>query len=437
MVSKSKSLIYLVWLVCALGLFVDGYDLYIISIAEPFITKSMNLSPILVGTMQSSALFGAVFGAILIGRLADIVGRKKLLVFNFIFFVGIAILSAFAWDAWSLIAFRFLLGFAVGADYPICAAYLSEMTPDNKRAKYLASAMLMNCLAVPVGVLVAWFVFSVYPNENAWRWIIASGAIPALIALLLRGRLPESFLWSAHQKLKLKTQMVKSKVKGGYQQIFSPKFIKGTIGLCLCWFLMDMSYYGVVLFTPRIIEALDVTTTGNFLESMHTTIISTLYMSIFVVVGAALAVAFIDKIGHIRIQKIGFLAAFIGLFAMSLSSGGSHIQSMSIIFGGFIIFNLFINMGPGITTYLLPAEFYPTNIKATGHGLAAGIGKMGAFAGTLILPILQMHYGIYITVFVLSFTALLGFGCSYLISLSNKDTLEIAETDNKPLLRFA
>ena len=72
-------------------------------------------------------------------------------------------------------------------------------------------------------------------------------------------------------------------------------------------------------------------------------------------------------------------------------------------------------MGPGITTYLLPAKTYPTNIRATGHGLASGVAKIGAFVGALLLPVLQSQLGIYTTVLILSFTLLGGFVASNLI----------------------
>lgn len=73
-----------------------------------------------------------------------------------------------------------------------------------------------------------------------------------------------------------------------------------------------------------------------------------------------------------------------------------------------MLFNFFINFGPGISTYLLPAKLYNPEYKATGHGLAAGTGKLGAFIGTVCLPILQAQLGIYLTLAILASTLLLG-----------------------------
>lgn len=102
---------------------------------------------------------------------------------------------------------------------------------------------------------------------------------------------------------------------------------------------------------------------------------------------------------------IGFIFSFLGLLILSMSY---LFPSLGLIFTGFILFNFFINFGPGITTYLLPAKLYNPEFKATGHGLAAGTGKLGAFIGTVFLPMFQAQLGIHLTLAILASTLLLG-----------------------------
>lgn len=83
--NNSKSLTLHVWIVCALGLFIDGYDLYIASVAEPFINAQYHPSSLMIGLTQAAAPLGAVFGAVIVGRLADMLGRKSMLIINLIF----------------------------------------------------------------------------------------------------------------------------------------------------------------------------------------------------------------------------------------------------------------------------------------------------------------------------------------------------------------
>lgn len=427
----SKRLLIQIWIVCALGLFVDGFDLYITSAAEPLFKKSLMLTPFLLGLAQAAAPIGAAIGAILIGYVTDRIGRKTMLIFNFIFFVVSALLSALAWDIYSLCFFRFLVGFGVGSDYPVCAAYLSEMSPNRSRGKLMASAMFINCMASPVGVAIADMIFSYYPHVNAWRWMFAFGALPALIALLLRSRLPESFVWKASRHLLASD----AKIKTGYRVLFDRYYFKATLALCLSWALMDISYYSVGLFTPDILNAMHLATSGNFVTDTKTIVKNTIFVNAFIALGALLSVFMIDKISRVRLQKIGFLGAFFGLFILSISYYFKVTPIYPVIFSCFVIYNLFVNMGPGTTTYLLPAEIYPSYIRGTGHGLASGSAKFGAFLGTIFLPWFQQTFGIHVTLFFLSLTLLIGYLLTTLLqvypSLMNAPA---ANTEDDPVL---
>lgn len=423
---ENKQLVIHVWIVCALGLFIDGYDLYITSVAEPFINALYHPSSLMIGLTQAAAPLGAVFGAIIIGRLADMVGRKSLLIMNLVFFVFIALLSACAWNITSLCIFRFLLGFGVGADYPICAAYLAEMIPQNKSSQFIATAMFINCLASPIGVLVAWLLFKIYPYMDVWRWMFASGAIPALIGLLFRAKLPESFLWKAHQQLQQRNLF------SHYHHLFSAKMIKITLSLCACWFLLDISYYGIGLFTPHVLRALHLSSHANFISAQTEVLKNTLLVNVFVSMGAFAVIFFVNHVSLIRLQKVGFLFSFLGLAILSFSYLSTN---LSLIFTGFILFNFFINFGPGISTYLLPAQLYKPECKATGHGLAAGTGKFGAFVGTVFLPIFQARLGIYLTVSILAGTLIIGWLLTWLLEKEKAKLYNLREEEeDKSLL---
>lgn len=406
---------YLIFTVCALGLFIDGYDLYVAALAEPFIRESFNPSPFLVGLIQSSALLGAVFGAIIIGRVADLLGRQTMLLLNVVFFVLVAILSSLSWDPYSLCFFRFLIGLGVGADYPIVAAYMSEMTVQTHRAKSMASVMFINCLASPVVALVAWGVFYCYPELNAWRVFFALGALPALISVYLRYQLPESVAWRAIKNCARKESQ--------YYRLFSPPFAKKTFILCGAWFLMNISNYGIGLFTPSILASLHINSHANLLTDANSMITATLFINSFIMLGAFVSIFIINRYATVRLQKYCFLLSAFGLFIMSVINP-AH---LSVLFIGFIMFNFFINLGPGITTYYLPTLTYPPEIRASGHGLASGIAKSGAFIGTLTLPVMEALFGIQTTLGILSFTLII----AYILTNGLEDDNLAPEKDNK------
>ncbi len=381
----AKNLSRLIWIVCSLGLFIDGYILYISSITEPFIKVMFNPSSLQIGLIQASAPLGAAIGGIVMGRVSDKIGRKSMLIFNLLFFVIIAILSALSWNILSLCIFRLLIGLGVGMDYPICASYLAEMIPKNKTSKFVTAAMFLNCAASAIGILIAWVIFKLVPSLQSWRLMLASSAIPAIVGLILRSKLPESFIWQAHKN---KIDISDPESLKFYKKLFSPKYLRLTICFSMCWFLMDISYYGIALFTPSILDALGLSGNGDFLHSASMLIKSTLYVNIFVMFGAFASIFAIDKMDSIKLQKIGFIFSFLGLFIISISFfAQNNILNLILGFSGFILFNFFINFGPGITTYLLPAQLYPTEIRATGHGFAAGSAKLGAFLGTIFSPV--------------------------------------------------
>jgi putative MFS transporter len=256
--------------------------------------------------------------------------------------------------------------------------------------------------------------------------MFAFGALPALIALLMRARLPESFLWKASQHL----DSHHTTIKTGFRTLFSPLYLKATIALCLSWALMDVSYYSVGLFTPDILSAMHLATSGNFVTDTKSIVVNTIFLNSFVALGAFLSIFVIDKIPRIELQKIGFLGAFCGLFVLSISYHFNVVPIYPIIFSCFLTYNIFVNMGPGATTYLLPAEIYPPMIRGTGHGLASGMAKFGAFCGTIFLPLLQQAVGIHVTLFILSCSLLLGYFLTQLLKAYPMQDYFDYQTDN-------
>ncbi len=104
-----------IWGLSAMGIFLDGFDLFIIGVALPIIVKDMHPSPAMQGLIAAAAVVGAMIGAFIGGRLTDRFGRKAIYLIDLGFFIIFSVASAFAWDAWSLLILRFLLGIGVGA----------------------------------------------------------------------------------------------------------------------------------------------------------------------------------------------------------------------------------------------------------------------------------------------------------------------------------
>ena len=184
-----------VWGLSATGVMLDGFDLFVIGIALPLIKLQWNLSALQVGAIACAAVFGSMFGAVFGGVLTDRFGRKAIYLLDLIVFIVGSLLCAFASGPWSLILFRFFLGIGVGADYPICASYVSEFMPSRLRGRMLIGAFSFQAVGIILAALVGIILLGVTPAISDWRILIGFGALPAIIVLIFRTKVPESPRW--------------------------------------------------------------------------------------------------------------------------------------------------------------------------------------------------------------------------------------------------
>lgn len=421
--SELTPLHWKIWLLSSLGVFLDGFDFFVIGIALTLIIADLSPGPFMIGAISAAAVFGSIFGAIIGGRLTDRWGRKAIYIVDLLFFIIFTTLSAMAWDIYSLIAFRFLLGVGLGADYPICASYVSEFMPRKIRGKMLIGAFSFQALGMLTAALIGLIVLWVHPSMSNWRLMLFVGAIPAAVIMILRSKIPESARWYIeHGKPHKAQEVVKELVpdakevlerieitepwnKGrayekmnnketGFKVLLTPVYFNKTLLAVVPWFLMDIATYGIGVFTPLILGYMiykDATAidpiSRSFLE-----IKGAAFLDIFLIIGFALNLLLVEKVGRIRLQKLGFIGITAGLLMLAALSKGT--ESIIAIFGSFVLFNIFMNMGPNATTFIIPAEIFPTHLRGTAHGLAAAMAKFGAMIGLITVPILQSSIGL-------------------------------------------
>lgn len=435
-----------IWFLSAMGIFLDGFDLFVMSIALPLIIVQFSATPFEQGIVGAAAVVGAIFGALIGGKLCDRFGRKKVFLVDLAIFILFAVLSAFAWNIESLILFRFLLGVGIGADYPVCASYVSEFMPKRIRGRMLIAAFSFQAVGIFAAAGIGLFILAMYPSESAWRWMLVAGAIPALAVLVLRRGLPESARWHIQRKeWKLAMGVVRylipdftmkkpvtptvedavpempkkkpawhSSLKT-YAELVSGKNIRKTILVTVPWFFMDFAFYGVGIFTPILIASMIGTHGGSlgFIAQDFYSSEYTVLLDVFLVLGFILNIIFIERIGRIRLQLAGFIGMAAGMFILALSQSGSQ-TLIALTFVGFGLFNLLQNWGPNATTFLLPAELFPTRLRATAHGFASGIAKVGAACGIIFVPLMKASYGVQVTVIIMGIICLFAFAVTLL-----------------------
>src|SRR6202046_5129321 len=175
------------------GFFTDAYDLFVIGIASALITKDWTLSSGKLALLNSTVLPAACLGAFVFGRFADLIGRKRVYWLVAAIMVVGALGSALSPSYWVLIAFRFLLGFGVGGDYPVSAVMVSEYANRKDRGKLVGMVFGTQALGLIVGPLVALALLGGgLGDDTVWRILLGVGALPAAGVIYLRTRMPEA-----------------------------------------------------------------------------------------------------------------------------------------------------------------------------------------------------------------------------------------------------
>jgi MFS transporter, PHS family, inorganic phosphate transporter len=413
-------------LVSGMGFFTDAYDLFVIGIASTLIAKQWNLSSGQIALLNSTMLFAAFLGAMVLGRFADLGGRKRVYWLVAVIMIVAALGSAVSPSFWVLIAFRFLLGFGVGGDYPVSAVLMSEYANRKDRGKLVGMVFGTQALGLIVGPLVALTLLGAGASDNvAWRVLLGLGAVPAAAVIYLRRKMPESPRYqiqvqgNADQAAAQVADFTRGQVNGNaaapprqemglWAFLTNRRWLIMLAGTAGTWFLLDYAYYGNTISTPQILGLISPT------ASTMTKI--ALQLAIFVVAavpGYLLAIARLDKIGHRRLQLLGFaMMALCFLVIAAIPGLTTTVAPFLLVYG---VSYFFTEFGPNMTTFVLPSELYPVSMRATGHGISAGVGKLGAFIGVFLFPVLSGSLGLRGTLLLTAGVAVLGFALTLVL----------------------
>ncbi len=381
-----------------MGFFTSAYDLFIIGTALALIKDEWHLSGTEIGLIGSISLIATFVGAFLFGRIADIFGRKAIYGLEALFMVIGALLSAVAPGVSTLLIARVILGLGIGGDYPLSAVLMSEYANAASRGRMVSLVFSAQALGLLAGPIVALTMLAAGVNhDTAWRIMLALGALPAALVIHIRRTLPESPRWlarakgkgreAAHELASFSLGVAMS--KGEDRKVSRPltQYLTTLIGTAGTWFLFDYAYYGNTISTPLIMQHI-----APHAGLVASTAMSLLVFAVAAFPGYVLAVLTVDRIGHKTLQVVGFFVMGLAFLLIGIAPAVSHVLWLFLLVYGLSYF--FAEFGPNTTTFLLAAELFPVNLRTTGHGLSAGLAKVGAFIGAFIFPVLLQAYGL-------------------------------------------
>ncbi|HVT70813.1 MAG TPA: MFS transporter, partial [Trebonia sp.] len=241
-----------------MGFFADAYDLFIIGVAATLITAQWHIAGYQKSLLSSLALLTSAAGAIVFGRIADRLGRRKVYGYEVLVLAAGAVASACSPGIWWLIAFRAVLGFGIGGDYPVSATIMSECASRHDRGRMVALVFSMQGAGLVVGPLVAIGLLKAGLSQDlAWRIMLALGAVPALAVFWLRRRLretPRFRLVQAEAGRARPGTALAEEPTGIGGVLAEPRLRRWLAGASLAWLLFDFVYYGNTISSPLIGE---------------------------------------------------------------------------------------------------------------------------------------------------------------------------------------
>lgn len=380
------------------------------------------LSPFMQGLIGAVDLIGIVVGSVVFGRLSDQYGY--LFFFRFcpaLIFVASVMGILFPSVAMLTICL-FFVGFGIGGEYSLDSDYVSELMPVRYRSLMVGVAKAGCALGNIIVAAICFGILSYWKSADLWSHLLWIIAITAAVMLLLRIKFYQSPKWLLDQGRTAEAEEAAKNFFGPDAVIeqaqsnppaaapvrislwkFLKKNWRKVILSGVPWACEGMGVYGIGVFLPILVMALGLehfTPVENPIYHVTDSVKITLWISCIILPGFIIGLILINKGRSIvRIQSMGFWMCTLSLTILTLSYHFGWNKWISI--GAFMAFELFLNIGPHLITYVLPPSIYPVAQRGQGVGLAASIGKIGAVLGVFIIPILLKSGGA-ITVLIVS-----------------------------------
>lgn len=353
---------------------------------EHFATQSQ------LGWVGGAQLFGLAIGTFLQGQFTDRFGRKSVYQFNLLLFGLATIASALAPNVVWLIVARFISGLGLGAEQPLAFTYAGEYAPKDIRGRILALVHFIGgALTWPMAFLITLY----FRSSIGWRGIWIGVGVAALVLFVLRFALPESPRWLATKGRANEALAIIKKMGLGSP---SGELANGRDATDPDPFSVVWKSYRVRLIAAMVcFSAFFCVTIGlgtwlpNIMNSQGFTITKSLAFTFGMTLAAPCAsltmMYVLDRYGRRRTAVVTFLCS--GLFAIVFANAHSDLQLMA---AGFLM--IYFYQVAGNTMQIFASEVFPTQARASGFGMAAGIGRLATAGYVPLLPVIQHTFGL-------------------------------------------
>lgn len=376
------------------GVFADGYGLGIIGIALSIAAPPLQLDPFWVGLIGGASLAGLFAGALLIGPICDQFGRRPIFACNMLLAGALSLLQFLAHSGTQLLIMRLLIGFLLGTDYVVSKALLTELSPRRLRGRMLATLSIAWAGGYACAYAVGFALTSHGPGS--WRWMLLSSAAPCLLVAPLRLLMPESPLWLVnHGQAERARQIVYRTLgpgvspplvspvaatrQGRWRQLLSTRWRLRTLVACVFFTCQVIPYFAVGTFVAQLMTALHLQ--GGYLGG--------LIYNASLLLGAVAGLLIVDRIPRRSFLIGSFTAAASTMLLLSVWSNMASVAMIAL----FALFAGVLSAASNLVYVYLP-ELFPTDLRASGLGMAIAASRIGSAVSTFLLPIIVAAYGV-------------------------------------------
>ena len=395
---SSKSYVIYVSIVAALGGLLFGFDTAIIAGAARFLKERFALSAFGEGLAVSIVLVGCMAGAAIAGTVSDRLGRRRFMFISAVLFFISALGCAIPQNLIQFLAFRFIGGLAIGSASIVSPLYISEVAPPKIRGALVS----VNQLAIVTGILMSYFVSWILVGAGAsnWRWMFATGAIPAVVFFLFVLGVPESPRWLVKQGRESEASTILTRLNGpeiakselvniketltleggSLKELLQPGFRTALfIGIFLAVFQQITGINAVIYYAPRFFEAAGLARSSAILQSALIGVVN--------VVFTLVAIALVDRLGRKPMLMVG--SAGMGLSFILLGAAFKfQLFSGSLILLFTLLYIAFFAMTLGPIVWVVIAEIFPTRIRGRAMAIATVSLWLADFAVSLTFPVI-------------------------------------------------
>lgn len=417
--------IYFFIFACSLSGLLFGYDAGIISGALPYIKKEFLIPDSRCGIIVALLPIGALLGAIIVGRLSDLYGRKIILISSALLYILGAFQSAMAGGVFALLCGRFMLGVAVGASSALAPLYICEISQEKQRGMLVT----LYLVAINLGILLSYIMNVFFMQEAMWRTLMLVSVLPAIILAVCSYILPESPRWlmfngkqggasailiklhGAKKALKIMQEMTAllTAEKKQIKTIFHRQYLKIIlIAIMVAVLSQAVGIGAVVYYAPTILLETGLSTA---MASMAVTV----GVGVAYVISAFIASRLIDYLGRRRLLLMGLLGIVFSLFFMTWVLryvDNTQWLGMLTLFC-LIVFLFFQGTCLAPAAILVPIELFPLPIRGMGMSIVITCNWLANALVLFLFPLLLHHLGLSASFMLFLTMSVVGFFICY------------------------